>query len=120
VETDGKIMTQIPDGEFFERVADQAQLSSDAVGAPSKLKAQIYSALMLHEAATGPLASFSRTKAAGGHLCVFEELVRIAPLGEQVKSLNICRVCHARVLAEKLDKAPIYWPHCPYVKFQGR
>jgi hypothetical protein len=113
-------MMQIPDEEFFERVADKAQLSSEAAGAPSKLKARIYSALMLREATAGPLASFTRTKAAGGHLCVFEELVRIAPVGEQVKSLNICRVCHARVLAENLDHAPIYWPNCPYVKFQGR
>jgi hypothetical protein len=113
-------MIQIPEEEFFERVADGAQLPSDADGAPSKLKAQIYSALMLREAVAGPLASFSRTKAAGGHLCVFEELVRIAPVGEQVKSLNICRVCHARVLAEYLEAPPIYWPNCPYVKFQGR
>jgi hypothetical protein len=120
VETDGKVMMQIPEEKFFERVAGELQPSSEAVGAPSKLKAQIYSALMLREAATGTLSSFTRTKAAGGHLCVFEELVRIAPVGEQVKSLNICRVCHARVLAENLDKAPIYWPNCPYVKFQGR
>jgi hypothetical protein len=119
VETHGDIMMQIPDEKFFEHVADEVQPSSEGVGAPSKLKARIYSALMLREAAAGPLASFSRTKAAGRHLCVFEELVRIAPVGEQVKSLNICRVCHARVLAENLDKAPIYWPNCPYVKFQG-
>ena len=52
-------MIQIPEEEFFERVADGARLSSEAVGAPSKLKAQIYSALMLREAATGPLASFT-------------------------------------------------------------
>jgi hypothetical protein len=29
-------------------------------------------------------------------------------------------VCHARVLAERLEHAPIYWPHCPYVRFQNR
>src|SRR5260370_6373484 len=63
------------------------------------------------------LASLTQTRAAGYGLCFFEDLVRIAPTWEQVKSLNICRVCHARVLAEHLEKAPIYWPNCPYVNF---
>jgi len=110
----------IPEEEFFERLLDGAQLPSEPVKAPAKLKAQVYSALMRKQAATGPLASFSRTKAAGGQLCFFEELVHITAVGERVKSWNICRVCHARVLAEHLQKPPIYWPHCPYVKFQGR
>jgi len=39
-------------------------------------------------------------------------------VGETVKSLNICRVCHARVLAEHLENAPIYWGGCPYVEFK--
>jgi hypothetical protein len=73
--------------------------------------------LTLRQAATGPLASLTQTRAAGYGLCFFEDLVRIAPMGEQLKSLNICRVCHARVLAEHLEKAPIYWPNCPYVNF---
>jgi hypothetical protein len=34
--------------------------------------------------------------------------------------MNPCQVCHARMLAEHLDNAPIYWPHCPYVKFQEK
>lgn len=109
---------QIPEEQFFERLADAAQLPSGAAKASSKLKARIYSTLMLREADTGPLASFHQTKIAGGRLCVFEELVRIAPVGEPVKSLNICRVCHARVLAEHMEPAPIYWPNCPYAEFQ--
>ena len=109
---------QIPEEQFFERLAGEAQLPSGAARAPSKLKARIYSTLMLREADTGPLASFRQTKAVGGRLCFFEELVRIAPVGERVKSFNICRVCHARVLAEHMERAPIYWPNCPYVKFQ--
>jgi hypothetical protein len=110
--------SQIPEEEFFKHVADRAQLPSELVGAPSKLKSQIYSTLTLRQADTGPLASLTQTKAAGHGLCFFEELVRIAPAGERVKSLNICRVCHARVLAEHVEKAPIYWPNCPYVKFE--
>lgn len=109
----------MPEDEFFERVASAGGADAEPAPAPARLKSRVYSALMLAEAAGGPLASFTETKAAGGGLCCFEELVRIAPVGERVKSLNICRVCHARVLAERLERAPIYWPNCPYVKFQG-
>jgi hypothetical protein len=112
------MISQIPEEEFFERLAAGAEVPAEPVTAPSRLKSRIYSALALRQAATGPLASLTESRAAGRGLCVFEELVRIAPVGERLKSLNICRVCHARVLAEQLEKAPIYWPHCPYVKFQ--
>jgi hypothetical protein len=111
--------SRIPEDEFFERVAVEASLYSQPATAPSKLKSQIYSALMQRQAASGPLSSLTQTKASGYGLCFFEELVHIAPAGERLKSLNICRVCHARVLAEHLEKAPIYWPNCPYVKVQG-
>ena len=112
--------SRIPEEDFFERVAAGTELDPEPITASSKLKSQIYSTLTLRQAATGPLASLTQTKAAGRGLCFFEELVRIAPVGERLKSLNICRVCHARVLAEHLEKAAIYWPNCPYVKFQGR
>lgn len=92
---------------------------SQPATAPSKLKSQIYSALMLRQAVSGPLPSLTQTRASGHGLCFFEELVHITPAGERMKSLNICRVCHGRVLAEHLEKAPIYRPNCPYVKFQG-
>jgi hypothetical protein len=39
------------------------------------------------------------------------------PLGEGIGSMNPCRVCHARVLAERVDHALIFWPHCPYAGF---
>jgi hypothetical protein len=51
---------------------------------------------------------------------VFEEIVRIAPVGEAPERVNWCRVCHARVLGERVENAPIYWAHCPYVRFQNR
>ncbi|HTQ54018.1 MAG TPA: hypothetical protein VMI94_06120 [Bryobacteraceae bacterium] len=107
----------IPDDEFFDRLAERAPLPVEPAGAGAKLKSRIYSALMLREAAAGRLAGFAECKAAGHGLCVFEELVRIAPVSAAAKSSNICRVCHARVLAEHLDRAPIYWPHCPYAEF---
>jgi hypothetical protein len=88
--------------------------------APSKLKSRIFSALVQQQASTGPLRSLTETKADGGRLCVFEDLVQIAPVGESLKSRNPCRVCHARVLGENVEDAPIWWPHCPYVRFQNR
>jgi hypothetical protein len=88
--------------------------------ASSRLKSRIFSALQMAQQETGPLLSLTESHWAGGKLCVFEELVRIAPAGEAVKQKNPCRVCHARVLAEHIDNAPIYWPGCPYVRFQDR
>ena len=87
-------MANLPEEQFMETIAAQVKAES------------------------GPLASLTESKARGGKLCVFEQLVRIAPLGETVKSLNICRVCHARVLAEHFENPPIYWSGCPYVRFK--
>ncbi len=103
--------------EVFERIAGEVDLTMPE-RAPSRLKSRIYSALMQEESATGPLMSVSACKAAGQELCIFEEIARVAPVGEAVKSLNFCRVCHARVMAENLENAPIYWPGCPYVQLK--
>jgi hypothetical protein len=86
--------------------------------APSSLKARLYSALVKEQQSSGPLASLDETVASGFGICVFEKLVQIAPLGENAKSHFFCHVCHARVLGEAFDNAPIYWPHCPYVAFK--
>jgi hypothetical protein len=105
--------------DLFERVADKSALPEfKRVPAPSRLKSRIYSALIQRQVESGPLLSVSETKAEGRRLCVFENLVQISPVGEKVKSLSFCRVCHARVLAETMENAPIYWRHCPYVQFQ--
>jgi len=110
-------MSNYRDDEFLQRIAGQADLN-DSATAPSRLKSKAYSALMRLEAADGPLMSLKENKSCGQSLCVFEEFVQVAPVGERAKSLNICMVCHARVLAERLDRAPIYWGGCPYVAFQ--
>jgi hypothetical protein len=110
---------QEQDKKRFQQFAEAVELeSSSSFRAPSRLKARIYSALMLRESAAAPLRSMAETKAAGHGLCVFEELVRIAPVGEKLQSFNICRLCHARVLAENLEKPPIYWGNCPYTNFK--
>jgi hypothetical protein len=96
-----------------------AVASPDPARAPSRLKSRIYSSLVLRQAESGPLRSLTETKAEGRKLCVFEELVQISPVGESVKMRNPCRVCHARLLGEQVEDAPIHWPHCPYVLFQN-
>lgn len=111
-------MANLPDEQFIERIADEVELT-EPPPAPTRLKAKVYSALIERQAETGPLMSLTESKACGHELCVFEELVRIAPVGERAKSLNICRVCHARVLAEQVENAPIYWGGCPYVELKN-
>ena len=88
--------------------------------APSRLKSRIYSALIGRQQSDGPLLNLSEVKARGRRLCVFEELVQIASVGESAKQPNFCRVCHARILAENVENAPVYWPGCPYAQFQNR
>ena len=110
-------MADLPEELFMETIAAQVELT-DSQLAPANLRAKIYSALVLQQAESGPLASLTESMARGQDLCVFEQLVQIAPVGETVKSLNICRVCHARVLAEHFETPPIYWSGCPYVEFK--
>ena len=87
--------------------------------APSSLKARLYSAMVRKQQESGPLASLQASSSAGRRLCVFEKLVQIAPVGEQAKSPFFCEICHARVLAEHIENAPIFWAGCPYVKFKN-
>ena len=93
---------------------------SEDFRAPSRLKSRIYSALIERQQSDGTLLSLSEVKARGRRLCVFEELVQIAPVRESAKQPNFCRVCHARILSENVENAPIYWPGCPYAQFHSR
>jgi len=105
--------------EFFEKAFAEADPAGQPdLRAPARLKSQTFSRLALAQAESGPLLSIAETKASGHGLCFFEELARIAPFGEKFKRRNYCRACHARKLAEMMEKPPIYWGHCPYVEFQ--
>ena len=110
-------MRKVTVESLLERAAAAEPASKPA---SSRLKSRIFSALQLEQQESGPLLSLTETRARGGKLCIFEDLVRIAPTGESAKQKNPCRVCHARVLAERVENAPIYWPGCPYVRFQDR
>ena len=104
--------------EFFEMVSrEDSEYPANDVRAPSALKARLYSTLVREQQESGPLLNLADTKEAGHGLCVFEELVRITPAGEKAQSFNCCSVCHARLLAENFQDAPIYWANCPYVGF---
>jgi hypothetical protein len=102
--------------QLLERLA--ADVDSDE-RAPARLKAKIYSTLVRRLSETGPLLSLAATKADGRRLCVFEQTLTMMPAGETLAPMNPCRVCHARVLAERLDWAPIFWPGCPYSEFHN-
>lgn len=110
-------MANLPEEQFMEALADAVDLR-EWDPAPARLKAKLYSALVQRQAKSGLLLSLSESAASGRKLCVFEQLVQITPVGNKVKSLNFCRVCHARIMAEHFNSAPIYWSGCPYVSFK--
>ncbi|MEO6758862.1 MAG: hypothetical protein ABIO24_05365 [Saprospiraceae bacterium] len=107
----------LDDDLLFQEIGESGEPRLEA---PSVLKARLFSALVQAEAAEGPLMSLSECREHGRDLCVFEELVAITPIGQDLKRRNPCRVCHARVLAESFENAPIWWPGCPYADFQNR
>ena len=90
-----------------------------APAAPARLKSRIFSALVRQLAERGPLLTLAESKSCGSGLCVFEEAVAL--LGsEHLGSMNPCHACHARVLGERLERAPIFWANCPYADFHKR
>jgi hypothetical protein len=106
----------MPDDPWFEHLPD-ATGDVEHERAPARLKSRIYSALLARMAESGPLLDLSATRQAGGRLCVFERALTDLPLGTDIRSMNPCRICHARVLGERMQHAPIFWPGCPYSDF---
>jgi hypothetical protein len=106
------------DEVWFQQLAD-ATGTRDEDRAPAHLKSKIYSSLVTSMAQSGPLLDLRDVKDAGGHLCVFEDVVAMLPVGAGLGSMNPCRICHARVLGERLEHAPIFWPGCPYSEFHN-
>jgi hypothetical protein len=105
------------DDLWFERVA--AADGGTAERAPARLKSKIYSALIARMAESGALLNLVETRRAGGHLCVFENALALLPVEAGIHSTNPCRICHARVLGERMEHAPIFWPGCPYSEFHN-
>ena len=105
------------DDIWFERLAATSEGTEER--APARLKSKIYSALVMRMAHSAPLLDLKETKNRGGHLCIFEHTVASLPVAAQIRSMNPCRTCHARVLGERMDHAPIFWPGCPYSEFHN-
>ena len=101
------------DDAWFQQLADMTRTTNED-RCPAHLKSKVYSSLVNSMAQSGPLLDLSDIKDAGGHLCVFEHAITMLPLGPGIGSMNPCRICHARVLGERLEHAPIFWPGCPY------
>ena len=106
------------DEVWFQQLAEATEFSGDDL-APAHLKSKVYSSLVTSMAQSGPLLDLRDVKDAGEHLCVFEHAIAVLPVGAGVGSRNPCRICHARVLGERLEHAPIFWPRCPYSEFHG-
>ncbi len=106
------------DDDLFAKFAEKTEPGGACTRAPARLKSKLYSALIRRQEASGPLLSLTETQEAEQGLCVFESLWEKLPLGNVAKSFNCCSVCHARVLGERVEQAPIYWSHCPYVTFK--
>ena len=103
---------------WFERLAEATDdLTQER--APARLKSKIYSAVVARMAESGSLLDLAETKGAGARLCVFENALAVLPLGADIRSMNLCRVCHARALGERMAHAPIFWPGCPYSEFHN-
>jgi hypothetical protein len=106
------------DDLWFERLADATGDVTEE-RAPARLKSKIYSALVARMAESGSLLDLADVKATGSGLCVFEHVLTVVPVGADIRSMNPCRVCHARILGERMEKAPIFWPGCPYSEFHN-
>jgi hypothetical protein len=104
------------DDLWFTRLAEATRGIAEE-RAPARLKSRIYSAVVARMAESGPLLDLAETKAGGDRLCVFENALTLLPFRGEILSMNPCRVCHARVLGERLQRAPIFWPGCPYSEF---
>ena len=96
------------------RKAENAVTASSS----SRLKSRIFSQLIEMEQAEGPLRILSESRDAGEKLCVFEHTVALLP-SDSLQAKNPCAVCHARILGETVENAPIYWPGCAYARYCG-
>jgi hypothetical protein len=104
------------DDLWFQQLAEKTGNLIDEP-APANLKSKVYSSVVATMARSGALLDLRAVSEAGGHLCVFEHAIASLPIGAALRSMNPCRICHARVLGERLEHAPIFWPGCPYSEF---
>lgn len=92
--------------------------AADAPRVSSRLQSRIFSRMIELEQEQGPLRTLSASREAGEKLCIFEAAVAALPSND-LQARNPCAVCHARLLGESVERAPVYWPGCAYAKFCG-
>ena len=105
------------DNGEIQRILRAAEAETPAA-VSSRLKSRIFSKLIQMEQEQGPLRVLSESRSAGEILCIFETVVAALP-SDNLQSRNPCAVCHARILGERVEQAPLYWPGCPYTTFCG-
>ena len=71
-------MTNLPEEQFMETIAAQVELM-DSLPAPANLKARIYSALVLQQAESGPLANLTENKTRGKSFVCLNSLSALQP-----------------------------------------
>ena len=99
--------------DFWEQCSD-----AELPAASSRLKSQLYSRMIATQELNGPLVQLGESKARGRELCVFEQIMAAVPM-KHLQEYQYCKICHARVLGEAVDNAPVFWPNCPYAEFQN-
>ena len=102
----------------MDDVIRNAQRAAPSAKASSRLKSRILSKLMALQQSEGPLRILSESRDAGEPLCAFERAVALLP-SKVLQSRNPCAVCHARLLGETVEDAPLFWRGCPYARFCG-
>ena len=100
-----------PVERILRTLAERDDLS---VAASPRLKSRLYSLLVRKLQETSALRSLSESKEAGYQLCQWEKFMTAVP---GVGHVNHCHLCHARVLAERLEHVPLPWTGCPYARF---
>ena len=98
--------------DFWEQCSD-----AELPAASSRLKSQLYSKMIATQELSGPLVQLGESKAQGRELCVFEQIMAVLP-SKPLQEYQYCKICHARVLGEAVENAPVFWPNCPYAEFQ--
>ena len=107
------------DNGVMQRILRAAETEAEVPArVSSRLQSRIFSKLIQLDQEQGPLRLLSESRADGERLCIFETVVAVLP-GDNLQSRNPCAVCHARILGERVEQAPIFWPGCPYTKFCG-
>ena len=106
-------LRQIDLGQVLRAAESEA---ADEPRVSSRLQSRIFSRLIEMQQEQGPLRTLSASRETGEKLCIFEAALAALP-SDDLQARNPCAVCHARLLGESVERAPIYWPGCAYAKF---